>query len=547
MTDATASSLTLQDFEPLLPAEAALLRAAASGGIARASYQRPRGPTSELRLRAGFLALLARGGAPVAGRRLQLLGASIVGTLDLRGCRVPTSLWFYRCAFGSAPRLDGAHVQGSLTFADCVLPGLQAEDCRIDGELEINAGCSLYGEIQISRARIGRDLDCERLRLRESTKFPDARPCRIAADDVRVGGDVRLDGGAQVMGGLRFRGARIAGELRAGAAHVSAALDAAGTRGVALDLDDARVRGDVLLDAGFTAAGQVRLRRARIGGDLDCTGAAFDAVGDAGWSGAGAVLMDRARIGGALVLRKLQSPLQHASFIDARAGSLRDDAATWGQHYALDGFVYKRLAPDAPTDAGMRVAWLDRQFANPVADAPMPDPWRRLIKVLRRMGRDRSAGDVAIGRERHLRRAGLIGRDAPRPLRWLARLGHDLYGVFAGYGHRPARTVLAALALWLACAAVYWAAARHGAFALAAPAGQPAASAPSPLAYSLDVLLPLLDLGHARNWVPAGDPLALGAAPLLRALNWFEALCGWLAAAALVVSLTGLADRDRRA
>jgi len=95
-----SAALTLQDFEPLLLAEAVLLRAAAEGGIAKVSYQRPRTPAPDVRLRAEFLAFMARGGgagAPVAGRRLQLLGACIVGHLDLCHSTLPVSLWMYRC------------------------------------------------------------------------------------------------------------------------------------------------------------------------------------------------------------------------------------------------------------------------------------------------------------------------------------------------------------------------------------------------------------------------------------------------------------------
>lgn len=494
---------TLQDFEPLLLAESILLRAAAEGRIAKVGYQRPRTPAPDVRLRAEFLAFLARGGAPVLGKRLQILGACIIGELDLSHTVLPVSLWMYRCVFGAAPKLDGAQVHGSVSFRDCALPGFSAEGARIDGELEFDSGCSVYGELMLERSTIARSLSFERLRMRPSAKFPHSRPCRIAGEGLRVGGDVLITGGAQTVGEIRLRGAKIKGDLRASALHVKAELDDAGTRGSALNLDGADVRGSVFLDAGFSAVGQVRLQGARIAGDLDCSGAEFDALGDAGWGAAGAVLLDRAHIGGALVLRELQSALRYASFIDARAGSLLDDAGTWGDHYALDGFVYKRLAADAPVDAAMRVAWLDRQFAGARAEAaPPPDPWRRLIKVLRRMGRDRMAGEIAIGRERHLRRLGMIGRDAPQPWRWMARVGHDLFGLFAGYGHRPTRLLGIALLCWIAC---FW------------------ASAPHP---------------HGASGLLVGD-----APAVWRALAWGGAL---LATLTLLACVAGLTDRDRR-
>ena len=174
-------NLTLQDFEPLLLAELILLRAAATGEIAKVGYRRPRTATPDVRLRAEFLAFLARGGgagAPVAGRRLQVLGACIIGRLDLRGADVPMSLWLYRCVFGAVPSIEGAHVGGSLSFPDCALPGLHAEGCRIDGELAFNSGCEVHGELNLARARIGGDLNCERMQQRRSTKFSYTLPCR---------------------------------------------------------------------------------------------------------------------------------------------------------------------------------------------------------------------------------------------------------------------------------------------------------------------------------------------------------------------------------
>ena len=561
---ATPPRLALRDFEPLLPAEQIVLRAAAAGDIAKVGYRRPRAPNAGVRLRAAFLDFLARGGddgAPVHGRRLQIMGAFIVGRIDLGCAGVPMSLWLYRCGFGAAPLLDGARVAGSVTFADCALPGLQAQACRIDGELALNAGCHIDGDVLLMHARVGRDLNCERMRLRGSDQTGSPSRYRFDAGSARIDGDVVLTDGFEAVGEVRFMAARIGGDFRAGSARLAADLDDAGARGVALDLDRARVGGSVRLDAGFSAAGQVRLQRARIDGDLDCSGAAFDAAGDASWGdNSAALLLDRARIGGSLNLRQLQGPLQGASLADARAGALLDDASTWGQHHVLDGFRYTRLASGAPTDAPARLDWLERQHAAHLGADFRPDPWRRLIQVLHRMGHGTSARDVAIGRERHLRRAGLIGLGAPPALRWLARLGHDMFGVLAGYGHRPLRLVASVGVVWLLCAGLYWGAAERGALApsaallLAEPrlaqcrpacTQLPLTVAPfQPLLYSLDVLLPLVDLHQRRHWVPTRGALWseveawIGTPPLLL-LVWAEALCGWIAALVLLTSLAG--------
>jgi hypothetical protein len=559
----------LQHFEPLWPAEMIVLRAAADGAIAKVGLRRPRGPEPDTRLRAEFLSFLARGGgvgARVGGRQLQVVGACIEGRLALAGASVPMSVWLYRCRFSMAPQLDGARIAGSLSFADCSLPGLNAETCRIDGDLALNAGCNIDGEVILTRATLGRNLNCDRMRLGGSEQAGRRVPGRLVADSARIAGSVLLSGGFEAVGEVQFMATHICGDFRAGNAHLTADLDASGARGVALNLDRLRVGGSVFLGAGFSAAGQVSLQQARIEGDLDCSGAAFDAVGDASWGDhSAALLLDRARIGGSLNLRHLQDPLQGASLADARVGALIDDASTWGRHHVLDGFEYKRFAGGATTDALARLDWLGRQTATHLREDFRPDPWRRLISVLRRTGHGTSARDVAIGRELHLRRAGMIGLDAPPSLRWLASLAHDLFGLVAGYGHRPLRLLVAAGAVWLLCGGLYWAAAEHGALApsaalsLAEPrlaqclpdCSQLPSTMPrfQPLVYSLDVLVPLIDLQQERHWAPVRDAWASDAdswgAPVL-ILTWLEASFGWIISLTLLATFTGLTDRDRR-
>ena len=564
---------SLQGFEPLQPAEWIVLRAAARGEIAKVGYRRPRATTPDVRLRAEFLAFLACGGgegAPVVGRRLQIMGARVVGRLDLSAATLPLSLWLYRCSFSAAPAFDGAQIGGSLTFADCELPGLRAEACRIEGDLALSAGCSIDGEIELAHAQVGRDLNCARLRLcGQGGAEAAARPLRrrLNADAMRIGGDVNLRGGVEAVGELRFVAAQIGGDLRAGGARLTADIDAIGTRGVALNLDRARIGGSVALDAGFSAAGTVRLRQAQIGGDLDCSDADLDAVGDASWGENGSSLrLDQARIGGALILRRLQGPLQGASLAGARVDTLADDAGSWGRDHVLDGFAYTSFGPGAPTDAPTRLDWLERQHADHVDLDYRPGPWRQAIGVLRRSGSAAAADGLAIGRERQLRRIGRIGLGAPPALRWLARLGHDAYGGCAGYGHRPLRLLGAAAIVWVLCAGAYWAAAANGAFApdaawsqadprLAAcrpdcarlPAGVPAFQ---PFVYSLDVLLPLAELRQQRHWVPARAALvpeleAWTGVPLLQWLVWLEAACGWAIVLTWLAGLFGLTNRDR--
>ncbi len=215
-------------------------------------------------------------------------------------------------------------------------------------------------------------------------------------------------------------------------------------------------------------------------------------------------------------------------------------------------------APRASTDAPTRLGWLGHQAEAHLHDGFRPAPWQRLIGVLRRAGHEQSAREVSMGLERHLRAAGRIGLGAPRALRGLARFGHDLFGLAAGHGHRPWRPFGAASAMWLACAGVYGTAAQLGNMApssaqlLAEPGlvhcppecPRLPATLPTlqPLFYSLDVLVPLVDLQQEWHWKPVrnaarGEAGHWGGAVVT--LNWLAALCGWTIGLTRFASLSG--------
>ncbi len=532
--------MTLVDFEPLSRAEQLLLIAYRTGRIARVGFRRPSAATADVTVRGEFLSFLARGAGDrgsASGKRIDVLGAWIKGRFIVQGVTVPVSLWMFRCRFESAPVLDGARVLGSVSFPGCLLPALHAQGCLIAGSLALNAGCQVPGTVRLSRSTILRDLNADRGRLGDGFDAPASGQVPLLAEALRVGGSVRLGKGLEVAGEVRLSGARIEGDLIATGARLHGSIDRVGERLTALNLDRVQVAGHVLLDGGFSAAGMVRLERARIGGDFDGSDAAFDVVGDSTWSEGAALLLDGAWIGGAMRLRRLKTPLLGASLVDARVGTLADDATTWGQRHVLDGFRYGRLADGAPTQAAFRRAWLTRQAAAHLNGDFRPDPWRRAIKVLRRMGHDLDADQLAVDRENWLRRADRIGLAMPAALRWLPRLGHVAFGLLAGYGHRPRRLLLCMLVVWLACALLYHWGGLQGALAPA-----------NPLLYSLERMLPALDLMQHHPAPTANDAVVAGVPwnTLMRVVMVAQGALGWLAAVTLVATLAGWADRDRR-
>jgi hypothetical protein len=525
--------LELQSFEPLHPAEQILLNATLQGHIAKIGPHRPRTATPDVVVRAEFLSFLAQGGAPSAAqpeRRIQMVGAWVVGSLNWTSRSVPVSLWCFRCVFDSPLLLNASRIEGSLSFVDSALPSLRAEGAVIMGEMALSAGSTVQGEVRLSRASVWGNLNCNRAQLGNGPGQRAAGLSALVAEGTHIGGHVFLEDGFRSVGELRFQGAQIEGNFSAAQARLSAHVDALGARGNALSLDHARVAGNVLLHAGFVASGRVRLQQTRIEGHLDCTGAAFDAAGDLRWDNTPALLLERLRLGGTLRLSHLHTPLRGASLADARVGGLADDASTWGEHLVLNGFHYPRFAPGAPTDATFRLQWLALQAHGPLYSL---QPWRQLIQVLRRNGHAHEASHVFIQREKHLRQTGQIGLGFSPVWRWLPRLGHRLYGLVSGYGERPLRPVAAMVGVWLLCGAAYW----QGNLALTQ---YPPAQAPSAWwawGYSLDTLLPLVDLGAHRP----GTVLPTA----WQALTWLEALFGWAAIALWMVALSGWVNRDR--
>ena len=210
------------------------------------------------------------------------------------------------------------------------------------------------------------------------------------------------------------------------------------------------------------------------------------------------------------------------------------------------------------------------------------------------MGHAEEARQVAIAQEERLRRADLVGRPPSDwsawrrvPYRVTARAFHWSFGLLAGYGYRPMRLLACFVAVWLSCGAVFWTAASK--FAVFGPSnplvfqnanyadcmpGGPAASQEgressgvseptrgagnwylceklpqeytglSPLAYSLDVLLPFVDLQQQKDWgplipTPLSSPLeefrSLGWKQVTRLIIWFETLFGWVSSSRAVL------------
>ena len=527
--------------------------------------ERPTKATQANAIRADVIRFLLLGGDaghPVHEKGVMLRGAWISGALNLHHARCAARLDARSCYFVDRPVLLAAHLP-ELVLSGSRVPGLDTERLTTTGAVFLNNRFEAEGEVRLLGAEMGSDLECSG----GSFKMPLGEA--LNADGIKVTGSVNLGDGFTAEGEVRLLGAEIGGDLQCSSGSFKMPL------GKALNAGRIKVTGIVDLGDGFTAEGEVRLSGAEIGGNLQCSGGSFEVASDDAFSAEGL------RLPGALLLGDA-SIAGGINLAAARIGTLADgDLAVWqsGGHF-LDGFHYDRIIE--VTDADRRIAWLQQQRGTHLTSEFKPQPWEQLIKVLRDMGHPYDAGEVAIAKQKQLRAAGKIKGSVRQAL-------HGLYGAFTGYGYRPLRLVYSAGAIWFLASLLYAHAAAIGIMApsnaeiiahrqlhtdlrgAAADSGacgvrgevQPGNFWPQcpglpseyttfySFAYSLDLILPLVDLQQEADWAPAvsytdarGTVRDSVAGQIVRAVMWFEILFGWTASLVLVAVLTRLVEKD---
>ncbi|MFD0683710.1 hypothetical protein [Actinomadura fibrosa] len=474
-------------------------------------------------------------------RPIKIRGALFTGPLDLEACTLTRPLLLDGCDFDDVVTLNDASAL-TVRLHGCHLPGLSARSLRTTGDLELNDGSTVEGPVDLLGATIGGKLSLRRARLTN----PGGRA--LNADRLAVNHGLHCGGGFTAEGEVRLLGAHIDGRLVLQDAHLSnaggTALQAnwltvgqhmlcenlraegsirlAGARisyldmsradlkapgGTALDGYGLIVEHDVQCGSGFTAEGEVRIKGARIGGACDFTGARLRN------SGQQALDLEAARAD-ELILLPGEAPDGLVNLTNAQVRVFHDAQATWPAVLRLHGFTYGTLADDG-TDGRQRLRWLARDRGGYT-----PQAYDQLAAAYRRAGREEAARQVAIAKQRHRRHVlGLGGKLA----NWLLYLT-------VGYGYRT-RLAAGWLAGLLLAGTWIFAHAHPGAMTRSSPDG-PAFNA---FAYTLDVLLPVIDLGQQKAWQPHGTAMYC---------SWALIAAGWILTTAVVAGLTGVIKRD---
>jgi hypothetical protein len=179
----------------------------------------------------------------------------------------------------------------------------------------------------------------------------------------------------------------------------------------------------------------------------------------------------------------------------------------------LDGFSYGDLEPYAGARGKSgRLAWLAHGETTYRAQ-----PYERLAAYYRRLGHDEEARRVLVAKQRRRRAGlGLFGKI----------IGYALDGI-VGYGYRPVRA-FSWLVVLVTVGSAYFTINRP---ALLDPLQHPHYQ---PILYAADLVIPIVNLGQADTWAPAGAAQWVAAA--LVAL-------GWILATAVVAGITRVLAR----
>ena len=390
-------------------------------------------------------------GARVRGP-VSFSGARVHGRLDCRNAIV-TDPPSDRAAF-FAPGIEVAHnaefeqsvVHGGIDFTGATISGnlrfrrvtlsndrggdrdatLTAERARIGGSVDFLDDTRSKGELNFSGTVVGKNLTCE------NSAFSNPVRSAIYARDLEVGCDLRLID-TKTLGDLNLEHANIKGRLLW-----------------------RRVR--VGLDSGVRRRwATINLQHARIGAALEAEQLCF----------VGPVRID--------LRDSTLSALKH-HWPEGWGVLDGDPAKKLGcedHPVKLDGLTYERIVlknPKFPDNTDKNeaalgdamVEWLKRQDCELPGGKRaefFPQPHRQLARVLRAQGNEGAARRVAVAEQDEPRRRSGAEQgwivdavlELVRPAKdflanWVRRKLHRLYGIFFGYGLKPARAFVTLVA-----------------------------------------------------------------------------------------------------
>ncbi|MEV4832614.1 hypothetical protein AB0K25_30375 [Micromonospora sp. NPDC049257] len=426
-----------------------------------------------------------------AGTALTLDGTTIGAALAVEDCEIAGSIL-----------LIAATVQGALTLRNTEISphGSWAVDARradIRGGVDGAKGFTAHGSVSFANAKISVTLN-----LTEAAIVTPRRHALIAAGLV-LDGDLIGDR-AKVEGLVDLTAANVTGNVRLADAELTGVPLEESSRGREIDqLRRGDWRGVSLRATASIIHGDIDLRGARLKESLVLESATVQR----------SVLLDGTTLevkdsmairadgmkAAMLSLRFRDAPTGGISLAAAAVGTLRDNERSWPKSAAvvLEGFTYGLLDTNLTVVDRLRLL----QHATPTYS---PHPYEQLASNLTAAGQD---DDADIVRLASIRRSHASSR-------FLIRIWGKLQDYVVGYGFSPMRALAIFLVLFIG--ASVWFTVTPYSCGEAAYADLPicpikADEHPTwdPWLYSLDLLIPLVNLGHDNAWDPTGSSKAV--------------------------------------
>jgi hypothetical protein len=543
---------------------------------------------------------LAASGMKVGGAMVLGDGLTAAGVIELRGARIAANFVcqgatkldganaegnslqadalkvggnvFIRDSFASRGAIDlvDAEIGGNLECRGVHLRGrnqkgsaLHAERITVGSQVYLDQGFRADGAIYLLAARINGNLECRGAQVSSGNHGR-----ALYAERMTVGGDVYLDSypgqrNFTADGTVYLLNAEIGGVLSCRGAQ----LRASGAPEGSLFAQRVTVGRDVYLSDGFSASGTIQLGAAIIGGSLelapdrlqlDKRRLAVDATdlkvsGRLRWAPErpvqGRVSLEGAAVG------QLED-----SWTDA-AGQTKDNGY-WptGGRLRLDGFTYWGFTGVQQASASQRLHWIRSQYQprlpEPWEDTPAgrsrasgragdfaAQPYQQLMQAFQRVGRETGARAAAIALRRDRRKYGHLA--------WYRKIWDWILDISIGYGYRIWR-IAAGLAILFAAVLVFIRVAeQNNAFEAVQNAtllhpvpsatrcenGYPCFSA---LGYTIDTVIPLIDVHQADYWAPNAKT-SWGTACVY--ISYAGTALGWLFATLALAGATGIVRR----
>jgi hypothetical protein len=454
------------------------------------------------------------------------------------------------CATGEV-NLMGAEIGGQLICSKSRLhnqngDALAAQDINVQ-DIFLDEGFEAIGAIDLAGAKINGNLFCT------GGKFKNKGGTALKVDYANIKHDVRLDSNEEnkfcAIGEVDLSIAKVGGQL------ICTGGEFRNENGLALVAEGIYVQEDILLNDNFHAIGEVDLYSAKIGGNLNCTDGIFENENGT------AIYIEDCHINGEFIAKweKLSGKLILDKAKISKI-SIESDPKKWPQEISLNGFEYEKFSDEM--DWRIFLEWIKRQ------DSFYSQPYTQLAKVLKNYGRDKEAIQVLIEREERKTKIGLeslikiykILRDIRKELKnvskvlkievenkkffnfsgflsflktfiWWFLIRFLLWGKLTGYGYRPWRVFFILILFFISGWIIFYitpmvplqgAISKNIAF--------------YPPIYSIDTLIPFIDLYQENYWVPRET--------WAKVYLWIHIIAGWIFSSIFIVAITGIFKKE---